>query len=137
MCFFLAFLRPRCTVAVPCHPGRYARTYVLKPARLVLIFRGTEEVPAPVILPMANHRSLAHSLAPYESSERAPWGRPSPVGLVALSAVARSREGDGPALLGQYPPPPSLSLLAPSIEGSLVVPSLELRFFSQTHANCT
>ena len=59
MYFFLAFLPPRCAVAVSCHPGRYARTYVLKPARLVLIFRGTEEAPAPVIRTMANHRSLA------------------------------------------------------------------------------
>ena len=123
MFFFFSVSRPwRCAAPPPCHPGRYARTYVLKPTRLVLIFRGTKEVLAPVTgtNPITDYY---HYLAPYESSEWAPWGRPSFDGLMALSAVARNRKDGDPPLLGQSlpsPVPPPLSPLPSSFAGSFV-----------------
>ena len=64
-----------------------------------------------------NHESLP---CPFESSEWIPWGRPLYDGLVALSAVARSRteRWHGPSGPVLRPPSPSSPLSSPPLSTS-------------------
>ena len=64
-----------------------------------------------------NHESLP---CPFESNEWIPWGRPLYDGLVALSAVARSRteRWHGPSGPVLRPPSPSSPLSSPPLSTS-------------------